>query len=75
MAATQKNRNAYHREYYKTHTEQMKGYAKRHYNKMSQVSILLQPEQHAAYKQAAKDAGMSLRAYIIDALDTKSGRK
>jgi predicted HicB family RNase H-like nuclease len=50
-------------------TEAEKQACLRYQKKLVQFNIKLKPEDMAKYKQAAEQAGMSFRAWILQAMD------
>jgi len=50
-------------------TEAEKQACLRYQKKLAQINIKLKPEDVAKYKQAAEQAGMSFRAWILQAMD------
>ena len=60
MAEKQYKKSAYDREYEKEHLEQ--------------VNIRVRKEEKTALQEEAENKGLSMRQYIIDAINEKAGR-
>lgn len=65
------NKGTYRKEYYDTHREQFMRNTKNYQSKMSAFTIRVKPTVLDRYKTAAAKAGMSLRAFVLEALDEK----
>lgn len=50
-------------------TEAEKAACLRYQKKLVQINIKLKPEDMAKYKQAAEQAGMSFRAWVLEAMN------
>ena len=55
-------------------TEAQKRATAKYRKTLTSISIRIKPDQAQRYKDAAESAGMSLRAYILEALEEKIHR-
>jgi predicted HicB family RNase H-like nuclease len=65
------NEGTYNKKYYDTHKEQIMRNIKNYQAKMSAFTIKVKPSVYATYKAAAARAGMSFRAFVLEAIDEK----
>ena len=57
------------------YTEAQKKASMEYQKKLASISIRLQPEDADRYKQAAAECGMSLREFVLTAMDEKIERE
>lgn len=65
------NKGTYKKEYYDTHKEQFMRNTAKYQAKLSAFTIKVKPAVLDRYRTAAAKAGMSLRAFVLEALDEK----
>lgn len=65
------NKGTYRKEYYETHKEQFRNNAKKYQSKLASFTIKIKPAVYNSYKAAAAKQGMSLRAFILEAIEEK----
>ena len=68
------NKGTYRKDYYEAHREQFIQNTKNYQSKMQAFTIRVKPSALASYKAAAAKLGMSLRAFILEAIDEKIGK-
>ena len=56
------------------YTAAQKAATEKYQKTLSNISIRIKKEDYAKYKEAAVNAGLSLREYILSALDEKIAR-
>ena len=69
------SRAEYHKQYYQTHKEDIKrnvrNYQIRHADEIANINIRIKKTDAQRYKEAAKKANSSLRAFILQAIEEK----
>ena len=70
----EKNKGTYDKEYYENHREQHIQNVMKYNEKQAAIHIRMKQETMARFKDAAAKAGMSLRGFIMEAVEEKIER-
>lgn len=65
------NKGTYRKDYYEAHKEKMIENTRNYQSKLSAITFRVKPNVFDRYKAAAANAGMSLRGFIIEAIEEK----
>lgn len=68
------NKGTYKKEYYETHKQQCLSHTRNYQAKLASFTIKVKPAVYDRYKAAALKAGMSIRAFVLEAIEEKIGK-
>lgn len=69
------NKGTYNKQYYETHKPQCLRNVRNYQSKLVAINIRLKPAILDHYKAVAAAAGMSLRGFVLEAIDEKIERE